>query len=154
IEVVPVLAIDVVREVIELVDPLATEKGLTVRVECLDASLFAMADADKLRQILVNLLSNALKFTPSGGAIRVTCSSDEDHATIAVSDTGIGIPHARQREVFDPFVQVDRGAGTSPEGIGLGLAISRSLARAMNGDVTVRSEPGRGSTFELTLTRA
>jgi signal transduction histidine kinase len=112
-----------------------------------------MADPDKLRQILVNLLSNALKFTPSG-AIRVTCDGDERSATIAVTDTGIGIPHAKQSEVFDPFVQVDRGAGTSPEGIGLGLAISRSLARAMDGDVTVRSEPGHGSTFELTLTRA
>jgi signal transduction histidine kinase len=154
IEMVPVLPMDAVREVIELVDPLATEKGLTVSVECPDASLRAMADPDKLRQILVNLLSNALKFTPSGGAIRVTCDSNDDRATIAVSDTGIGIPHAKQREVFDPFVQVDRGAGTSSEGIGLGLAISRSLARAMNGDVTVRSEPGQGSTFELTLTRA
>ena len=154
IEVVPVLAIDAVREVIELVDPLATEKGLTVSMECPDASLFAMADPDKLRQILVNLLSNALKFTPRGGAIRVTCDSDDDRATIAVSDTGIGIPYAKQREVFDPFVQVDRGAGTSPEGIGLGLAISRSLARAMRGDVTLRSEPGHGSIFQLTLTRA
>ena len=154
IEVVPVLAIDAVREVIELVDPLATEKGLTVSVECPDASLFAMADPDKLRQILVNLLSNALKFTPPGGAIRVTCDSDDERATIAVSDTGIGIPYAKQSEVFDPFVQVDRGAGTSSEGIGLGLAISRSLARAMKGDVTVRSEPGHGSIFELTLTRA
>jgi signal transduction histidine kinase len=112
-----------------------------------------MADPDKLRQILVNLLSNALKFTPSGGTIRITCDGDEGHATIAVTDTGIGIPHAKQREVFDPFVQVDRGAGTSPEGIGLGLAISRSLARAMGGDVTVRSEPGKGSSFELTLCR-
>ena len=153
VEVVPVIAMDAVREVIELVEPLATEKGLAVSVKCPDPSLFVMADPDKLRQILVNLLSNALKFTPSG-AIRVTCDGDERSATIAVTDTGIGIPHAKQSEVFDPFVQVDRGAGTSPEGIGLGLAISRSLARAMDGDVTVRSEPGHGSTFELTLTRA
>lgn len=153
VEVAPVRTIDAVREVIELVEPLASVKGLVVTVQCEDPTLVAMADPDKLRQILVNLLSNALKFTPSGGAIRVTCDGQDGRVTIGVTDTGIGIPHAKQREVFDPFVQVDRGAGTSPEGIGLGLAISRSLARAMSGDVTVSSEPGQGSTFELTLTR-
>jgi len=153
VEVVPVRANDAVREVIELVEPLASVKGLGVSLRCDDPALVVMADPDKLRQILVNLLSNALKFTPSGGAIHVTCDGDQGRAMIAVTDTGIGIPHAKQRDVFDPFVQVARGAGTSPEGIGLGLAISRSLARAMNGDVTLRSEPGQGSTFELTLTR-
>jgi len=153
VEMVPVRTIEAVREVIELVEPLASGKGLAVTVHCEDPTLVVMADPDKLRQILVNLLSNALKFTASGGAIRITCDGDEGRATIAVTDTGIGIPHAKQREVFDPFVQVERGAGTSPEGIGLGLAISRGLARAMNGDVTVTSEPGQGSTFELTLTR-
>ena len=154
VDVVPVVVVAVVRDVTELVEPLATLKGLAVSVECANGSLVAMADPDRLRQILVNLLSNALKFTPAGGTIRVGCDSEGDRIIIAVSDTGIGIPEAKQREVFDPFVQVDRGAGTSPEGIGLGLAISRSLARAMNGDVTVTSAPGKGSTFELTLSRA
>ena len=154
VDVVPVVVGAVVRDVTELVEPLATLKGLAVSVECANGSLVAMADPDRLRQILVNLLSNALKFTPAGGTIRVGCDSEGDRIIIAVSDTGIGIPEAKQREVFDPFVQVDRGAGTSPEGIGLGLATSRSLARAMNGDVTVTSAPGKGSTFALTLSRA
>jgi signal transduction histidine kinase len=125
-----------------------------MRVECDDPELVALADPDRLRQILLNLLSNAVKFTLEGGTIRVTCVGDDTHARIAVSDTGIGIPAAKQQEVFDPFVQVDRGAGRFSEGIGLGLAISRSLARAMHGDVTLTSEPGKGSTFELTLSRA
>jgi PAS domain S-box-containing protein len=154
IEVTRVSVPDATREVIELIEPQATGKGIAMRVECDDPELVALADPDRLRQILLNLLSNAVKFTLEGGTIRVTCVGDDTHARIAVSDTGIGIPAAKQQEVFDPFVQVDRGAGRFSEGIGLGLAISRSLARAMHGDVTLTSEPGKGSTFELTLSRA
>jgi PAS domain S-box-containing protein len=153
-DVVPILVVGAAGEVIELIEPQAREKGLAVSVECPDASMIAMADPDKLRQILVNLLSNAIKFTPRGGEVRVSCDGDEYAVTIAVSDTGIGISQTKQREVFDPFVQVDRGLGASPEGIGLGLAISRTLARAMGGDVTLDSEPGKGSTFRVTLSRA
>ena len=154
IDLAPVRVRDAMTEVIELVEPQAIAKGLTVSAECPDAELHAMADPDRLRQILLNLLSNAVKFTPEGGTIDVSCAADSDRALVCVRDTGIGIPKEKQEEVFDPFVQVDRGARTSTGGIGLGLAIARSLARAMNGDVTVRSEPGEGSNFELTLSRA
>ena len=153
-DVVPILVVGAAGEVIELIEPQAKVKGLAVGMECPDPSMIAMADPDKLRQILLNLLSNAIKFTPRGGEVHVTCEDDEHVVTIAVADTGVGIPRAKQREVFDPFVQVDRGSGASPEGVGLGLAISRSLARGMGGDVTVDSEPGAGSTFRVTLTRA
>jgi signal transduction histidine kinase len=154
LESAPVRVLDATQEVIELIEPQAARKGLTVSTECDDPALVAMADPDRLRQILLNLLTNAVKFTREGGAIRVACAADGTRVRIAVCDTGIGIPPSKQQEVFDPFVQVDRGAGTFSEGIGLGLAISRSLARAMHGDVTVTSEPGKGSTFELTLSRA
>lgn len=154
IDVARVAVLDATREVMELIEPQATAKGISMTVVCEDPDLFAMADPDRLRQILVNLLTNAVKFTLEGGSIRVGCDADMNRIKIAVSDTGIGIPAAKQQEVFDPFVQVDRGDGTLSEGIGLGLAISRSLARAMHGDVTLRSEPGKGSTFELTLSRA
>ena len=154
LDVARVSVLDATREVIELIEPQATAKGIAVRVVCDDPDLFALADPDRLRQILVNLLTNAVKFTLEGGSIHVRCDADDAQVRICVSDTGIGIPAAKQQEVFDPFVQVDRGAGQLSEGIGLGLAISRSLARAMRGDVTLRSEPGKGSTFEVTLSRA
>jgi PAS domain S-box-containing protein len=154
VDIAPIRVYDSTREVVELVEPQAAGKGLRVSLECDDRELVASADPDRLRQVLLNLLTNAVKFTPIGGEIRVSCVSTADRVSIAVHDTGIGIPQAKQQDVFDPFVQIHRGPGSPSEGIGLGLAISRSLARAMNGDVTVRSELGIGSTFELTLSRA
>ena len=113
-----------------------------------------MADPEKLEQILLNLLSNAIKFTPAKGAIHLTCDSDETTVSIRVSDTGRGIPHEKQDRIFEPFVRVDEGFNRPTEGTGLGLAISRNLARAMGGELAVKSVPGDGSTFTLTLRRA
>ena len=112
------------------------------------------ADPEKVRQILLNLLSNALKFTPRGGTIRMRCALEETHAAVRVIDTGVGIPRDKLATVFDPFVQVDRELSRPGAGIGLGLAIARDLARGMGGDLTAESEPGRGSVFTLTLPRA
>jgi PAS domain S-box-containing protein len=143
-----------ILDVLELIAPQANAKSIVVTVECRDENLAALADAEKLRQILVNLLTNAVKFTSPGGAVCIDCTGDEERVKIRVHDTGIGIPRAKQSVVFDPFVQVHRGSGASLEGVGLGLAISRGLARGMGGDLTVTSEPGTGSTFELSLSRA
>jgi signal transduction histidine kinase len=118
-----------------------------------EATLVVAADAEKMQQILLNLLSNAIKFTPAGGAIRVAARAHGDAIRIAVSDTGIGIPADRIEAVFEPFVQLARGPSSAREGTGLGLAISRDLARAMGGDITVDSVPGKGSTFTLALPR-
>jgi PAS domain S-box-containing protein len=112
------------------------------------------ADAEKLRQVLLNLLSNAIKFTDRGGAIRVACHVHGHVVRVAVTDTGIGIPADRIEHVFEPFVQIGRQFNRPTEGVGLGLAISRDLARGMNGDLTASSEVGRGSTFTLTLLTA
>jgi PAS domain S-box-containing protein len=156
---VPLVLADVpihacVLDVLELIAPQANAKSIVVTVECRDEDLAALADAEKVRQILINLLTNAVKFTSPGGAVCIDCASEEDRVKIRVHDTGIGIPRAKQSVVFDPFVQVHRGSGASLEGVGLGLAISRGLARGMGGDLTVSSEPGTGSTFELSLSRA
>ena len=118
------------------------------------AGAAAVADPEKLQQILLNLLSNALKFTTSGGLVRLECALDGDRAAIAVADTGRGIPGDRLEDIFEPFVQVDRGLTRESDGTGLGLAISRQLALAMGGDLTVVSRLGEGSTFTLTLPRA
>ena len=108
------------------------------------------ADPDKVRQILVNLISNAVKFTPAGGSVRYGWRADGNCVLVTVTDTGPGIPRDRLDDIFQPFVQahapVDARGGT-----GLGLSIARELARRMGGDVTVKSEVGRGSEFTLEL---
>ena len=120
-------------------------------------------DSDRVRQILVNLLSNAVKFTDPGGRVTVACevvrqpsqgacvSGTGPWIRLQVSDTGIGIPADRISSIFDPFVQVEGGHARKNEGSGLGLTISRRLARLMGGDLTVESELGKGSTFSLWL---
>jgi signal transduction histidine kinase len=120
-----------------------------------------LADAGKVRQILLNLLGNAIKFTSPGGRIAVdrcahaaTAESPDETApvhSVCVTDTGCGIPSDKLALIFEPFVQVGRQLNTAASGVGLGLAISRELARGMGGDLTVTSTPGVGSTFTLTL---
>ncbi|HEX7240075.1 MAG TPA: ATP-binding protein, partial [Longimicrobiaceae bacterium] len=113
------------------------------------------ADPERLRQVLLHLLSNAVKFTPRGGRVSVACEpSGGGMVAVRVADTGIGIPPGRLEEVFEPFSQPDRTLATPVEGAGLGLSVSRALARAMGGDLTVESTPGEGTTFTLLLPAA
>jgi signal transduction histidine kinase len=116
--------------------------------------LSALADREKIQQILLNLLNNAIKFTDPEGSITITCEPRGGQVEIAVTDTGHGIPAERLARIFDPFVQVDARYTRGQEGVGLGLAISRDLARGMGGELTVESEVGVGSTFRLALPRA
>ena len=118
-----------------------------------DPSLAAWADPDRLQQIVVNLVSNAIKFTERGGRIGVTAEAGDATVRIHVADTGCGIPGERLAQIFAPFVQVNAGLTRSHDGLGLGLAISSDLATRMEGELTVRSELGVGSTFTLTLPR-
>jgi signal transduction histidine kinase len=104
---------------------------------------------------LLNLLTNAIKFTPADGIITVECSADDRLTRLAVRDTGCGIPEEHLGRIFDPFVQVDRNRVESRQrGVGLGLAISRELVQAMGGELTVTSEPGVGSVFTISLPTA
>jgi signal transduction histidine kinase len=137
-----------------LVAPQARAKRLTVLVEECSPDGVVRADAEKLRQVLVNLLSNAVKFTAPGGRIAVACAADGPRVRIGVQDTGIGIAADQQERIFEPFVQVRADLTRPHEGAGLGLAISRDLARGMGGDLTVESVLGSGSTFTVTLPRA
>ena len=141
-----------------LVAPQLAAKALAYECVPVPPDLTALADPDKLQQIMLNLLSNAIKFTPSGGRVEVSAAALDGTVTIAVADTGIGIPSDRFDAIFEPFVQLGRsmtsGTATGQEGTGLGLAISRDLARAMGGELTVRSAPGQGSIFELRIPHA
>ena len=109
------------------------------------------ADREKVQQIVLNLLSNAVKFTDPGGRIGVSCSLKAGMVEIRVTDSGRGIPPEKIDTIFEPFVQVDVRLTRTQEGVGLGLAISRDLARGMGGDLSVESRLGAGSTFTLAL---
>ena len=135
----------------EMVESLMTGHRLTHVVMACDDGLVARADPERLRQILLNLLSNASKFTPAGGTITTECVATDTEVCIRASDTGIGIPVAEHELIFEPFVQVDSRLTRTQEGVGLGLAISRDLARGMGGDLTAESALGKGSTFTLSL---
>jgi len=116
-----------------------------------DPDVTVYADEEKLRQIVLNVLSNSIKFTPRGGSIRLSCAHDADIFRICVTDTGVGIPPDKLDTIFEPFVQVERRLNQPIDGIGLGLAISRQLARGMGGDLTATSTLGVGSVFSITL---
>ena len=149
-----VLLHDFLDDIESLVTPQLQGKGLKYDYEKCDDTLFVLADAEKMRQIVLNLLSNAVKFTPSGGTISMKCEVDDARVRIRVSDTGVGIPEDKIGAIFEPFVQLDRKLTSANEGTGLGLAISRDLARGMAGDLSVESKLGEGSTFSLELPRA
>ena len=150
----PVLLSKVVDSVIALVEPQSLAKGVLLERDTRATDLTVLGDRSKVDQILLNLLSNAIKFTNSGGKITLSTSSTDDAASISVADTGRGVPIEKYEAIFEPFVQLGRSLSSAHEGTGLGLAISRDLARAMNGDLTVSSVEGAGSTFTLTLPRS
>ena len=137
-----------------LTRPQAETKGISLTVERPPNAEFVLCEREKAGQVLANLLSNAVKFTNPGGRITLTCAPDGDMLSFRVTDSGIGIPANALDRIFEPFVQLDSGLTRSAEGAGLGLAISRRLARLMGGDLTAASDVGRGSTFTLTLVRA
>jgi signal transduction histidine kinase len=148
------VAVDsIVAEVDEMMMSQFRQKSIAVEHE--ECSAIVRADADRLRQILVNLLTNAAKFTPAGGRVRIVCSADDETVSVEVHDTGIGISPESLQRIFEPFVQVDRSlTSVDRDGVGLGLAISRDLARGMNGELAAESVLGVGSRFRLTLPRA
>ena len=154
--------VEAVNEAEVLVAPQLRGKGLGYAWSGAAPGLAVRADREKLQQILLNLLGNAVKFTHERegvpGRVEVSCTVDEGEGdgrvALHVRDTGDGIASEQLERVFEPFVQADQRLTRSAEGVGLGLAISRDLARGMGGDLTVESTPGAGSTFTLTLPRA
>lgn len=142
-------------DVEELCELQATAKGVTLSFAPQDAEILVAADAQRLQQVLLNLVTNAIKFTGPRGSIDVTYESDDNVAYIRVKDTGIGIEASDLDRVFDPFIQINRHLTTpTQQGSGLGLSISRDFARAMHGDLTLDSVAGVGSVFTLTLPTA
>jgi signal transduction histidine kinase len=141
----------VVHDVLTAMAPLLGEKAL--RAECVgcDAAVVAHADRARVEQVLRNLVSNAVRFTARGGQITVTVAGQGSQVSVAVADTGIGIPSEKLVAIFEPFVQVESGLTRTVGGTGLGLTISRALARGMGGDLVAESDGVSGATFTLTL---
>jgi signal transduction histidine kinase len=142
----------IVAEALEVtVRPELQRKELAFSCEACDATTSVKADPEKLRQILLNFVANAIKFTPQNGHIKVGAEREGSAVRIWVSDTGIGIPPDQLSQVFEPFFQVESGPTRRYPGIGLGLAIARDLARAMGGEVRLDSTVGEGSTVSVVL---
>ena len=131
------------------------EANVSYHRELPSADLNVQADPDRLQQILLNLLTNAIKFTEAGGSVTTAVTVEDDTVLFRVRDTGIGISAAEQKHIFDPFIQARQTESSSEiGGVGLGLAISRDLTEAMGGTLTVRSEEGKGSVFTVSLPRS
>ncbi|CAN5196506.1 hypothetical protein BH23GEM2_BH23GEM2_17670 [soil metagenome] len=138
-----------------LVEPQLSAAKLTYSRSSCGPGAAVTVDGERLQQVLLNLLTNAVKFTPEGGAVTVSCEQDSNVVTVRVADTGTSIAAETLEQIFQPFVQVSGGSGRDgKQGVGLGLAISRQPARAMGGDLTVKSAQGEGSTFSLVLSRS
>ena len=138
-----------------LITPKLAEAGLHYSREACAADLHLRANSDRLQQVLLNLLTNAMKFTPRGGRITIECSADDHVTRITVRDSGCGIPAEHLSRIFEPFVQVDRQQIEQRQrGVGLGLAICRELVEAMGGKLSVNSEVGVGSAFTVALPSA
>ena len=149
----PIALGSVIESVRSIMQAPAVAKRIELRAEATSLDCVALGDRARVDQILVNLLSNAIRHTSAGGTITIGCTTSPSTASISVTDTGSGIPREKLQEIFEPFVQLGRSLSSAHEGMGLGLSISRDLARAMSGDLTVSSKVGEGSTFTLTLPR-
>jgi signal transduction histidine kinase len=153
VEAVPVEGL--MHDLRAMTEPQARSRGVTLVFEPIPESLTAVGDRDKVMQVILNLVTNGIKFTPPGGWVRLDAGAAGNRVHIRVSDNGPGIPPDRIGTVFDPFIQIDRTGGNDGQhGVGLGLPISRDLAQLMGGELTAESEPGEGSVFTFDLPAA
>jgi signal transduction histidine kinase len=129
----------------------ASEKSLNLEFRLPEGPLLVHADKDAVLSILNNLLTNAIRYTPTGGSVAVSCGTDPAAAWVRVSDTGIGISFEEQEHIFDKFFRSEEAKNLESHGLGMGLNIAHRLATAQQGNLTVESAPGKGSRFTLRL---
>jgi len=150
----PVAVAGVVARVCALLEEKARRKNIAIDRHGAEGAQQVMADRGRLEQVLVNLLDNAVKYTPENGSISVSAEPVEGMVAIVVADTGIGIPPGEQTRIFERFYRVDTARSREQGGTGLGLAIVKHLVQQHGGEVSVESTPGKGSTFTITLRKA
>jgi two-component system phosphate regulon sensor histidine kinase PhoR len=151
LDLLPTSAAEAAAQAVGVVRPAAEAKGQTLRIDVPESLPDCLADRDRLAQVLINLLDNAIKFTPAGGRIGIEARADGDRLEIAVRDTGPGIPPEDLGRIFERFYRVERSRDRREGGTGLGLAIAKHLVQAMDGSLEATSAPGAGSTFRVTL---
>jgi len=132
------------------VEALAADKGIKFSVDAPE-NLLVYGDKVKIRQLFINILENAVRYTPEGGYISVSILKKDKNAVIAISDTGIGIPAEHLPHIFERFYRVDKARSRADGGVGLGLAIAKYIADSHNGKIEVASQIGKGTTFTITL---
>lgn len=154
LELAPVALRTVLESVQRMIEPQIDAQCLRLEVNSSDSTLLFFADRARVEQIVLNLLSNAVKFSAAGSSIMIATTAAADVVSLAVRDSGVGISPDKLEAVFEPFVQAASTLADRPRGTGLGLTISRQLARSMGGNLTVESVIGNGSTFTLSLPRA
>lgn len=142
---------DIVGETLTFVEPLLARKDQILLVEGLGDEILVLADSRRIQQVLVNLITNAVKYGPPAQAIRLRVALEGGHARISVIDEGPGIPLADQPYLFDRFFRTESARAQEPSGAGLGLAVVRTIVEAHGGKVGVRSLPGHGASFWFTL---
>lgn len=149
----PLEILPIVSEIAQLMKPQSDEKNIEMTMDIPDNLPLVLIDGDRTRQIITNLLSNSIKFTPEKGKISVKIQDEKEHLQVSINDTGVGIPPDKISKIFDKFEQVKeiRERIKGPKGTGLGLAIVKSLVEAQGGRIWVESEVGKGSTFYFTL---
>ncbi|WP_143743534.1 PAS domain-containing protein [Methanohalophilus halophilus] len=142
---------EVLDEISILTKPLTSKKSIDLQMDLPPEDIRVYADRKKFKQIMYNLLSNASKFTPDKGTITIIANQEKDELKVAVSDTGIGIPEADRATIFEPFQQVKSSKSSEHKGTGLGLSLVRELVEMHGGQVGLKSEVGKGSTFTFTI---
>jgi|UniRef100_A0A7V6DQU8 heavy metal sensor kinase len=146
----PVALDELVAEVAAQMQNMAKGQGLSLHLGNL-APITINGDREQLQRLLINLIDNAIKYTPAGGSVSLALSKEGDQATVSVADTGIGLSPDEQTHIFTRFYRVAAARSQSGGGVGLGLCIAQSIAQAHGGKIEVRSQPGRGSTFTVVL---
>jgi signal transduction histidine kinase len=149
----PVSMDEAIQRATVLIRPQMQEAAISFQSNDCEGVL-ARTDGDRLQQILLNLLSNAAKFTPPGGRVEISCERHGERVHIIVADSGIGIPDDQFEHIFEPFVQLEAGGDVRKQGVGLGLAISRDLARAMEGNLRASRSASGGAEFTIDLPAA
>ena len=141
----------VIREIIDLLDLEAVRKDARVQLQTASPQIFVNADKQKISQVLINLISNAIKFSPSHSVVKLSYQLKESQLVIQVKDQGSGIAESFRSKIFQKFAQADSSDSRSNQGSGLGLNISKTLVEMMQGSIDFESELGKGTCFSLTF---
>ncbi|HJY26515.1 MAG TPA: HAMP domain-containing sensor histidine kinase, partial [Pyrinomonadaceae bacterium] len=142
---------DAVKDCARAAQVLATRKGVRLTTEKTSSSIQLHGDKELITRMILNLLDNAVKYTPAGGEISLALTRQNGNAEIVVRDTGIGIPEVDRQRIFDRFYRVDKARSRALGGAGLGLSIVRWIVEVHGGEIHIESSPGRGSTFTVDL---